>query len=49
MCFSNFLIVVLCNYSADCWFDIILILISPSKVLAPEDFSSKNLQIVASD
>ena len=43
LCVLNFLINGLCNSSANCWFDIISVLIAPPETLTPEDFLSKNL------
>ena len=36
-CFSSFLIISFCNSCANCWFEIILLLIAPLEVLALAD------------
>ena len=42
-CFSNFSVLILCNSSANHWFDLIILLIAPPEVLAPEHVLSKNV------
>ena len=39
--FSNFLIIGLCNYCANCWFKIISFLIAPPKVLELPDLFAR--------
>ena len=42
--FLNFLLIGLCNSSANYWFGMISLTVAPPEVLVPADFLSKHLQ-----